>query len=158
MLTKTEKRTIKRTITRLAAGTIGVLVLFSGLALLGTLVIPAAIKNSWFEVSIDGFLALLGLLFIVCIGLYFIWVGFSILALRRISTISFTLLTVLPPLVLTFAAASLMKTFWERPAGGYSLLSLIILLTICITVFAISYAFNLKILLIIFRKGGYLET
>ncbi len=148
----------KRIITRLAAGTIAIFVSLSGLFFLGFCFYCLVAENGWFEVSMDGFFALLGLLFLVCIGLYFTWIGFSILVLKRITTISFMILTVLPPLVLSFAAAYLMKTFWERPAEGYSHLSLIILLTIGIAVFTSSFAFFLKVFLIIFRKGGYSET
>lgn len=158
MLTKTEKRTITRITTRLAAGTIAILVSFLGLALIGMFVFVVVTDKIEFEFSIGGSLSILGLLFIASIGLYFTWLGFSILVLKRITHTFFLLLAMLPPFFLSIAVISLMKTFWDRPADGDTLLSGVIFLAVVMVVYLVSFAFILKILLRIFKKGGYLET
>jgi hypothetical protein len=158
MLTRADKRIITRTITRLAAGTIAILASFLGLALIGMFVFIVATDKIEFEFSVDGSLSLLGLLFIASIGLYFIWIGFSILVLKRVTHTFFLLLALLPPFFLSIAVVSLMKTFWNRPAEGYTLLSGVIFLVIAMVVYLVSFAFILKVFLRIFKKGGYLET
>ncbi len=142
---------------QLAAKTIGILVSLCGLFLLGMFIVSlvVAIADGWFELSVDGFLSSLGLLVIAGMGLYFIWIGFRILVLKRISATSFILLTVIPAIFLSAEGICLIKTFWEKPAEGYGFISFAFLATITMVVFVSSYALSLKVFLSIFRKGGY---
>lgn len=145
---------------QLAAKTIGILVSLCGLFLLGTFIVflVAVIAGGRLELSVDGVLVSLGLLFIAGLGLFFIWTGFCILVLKSIPATSFTLLTVIPALFAMGEAVHLIKTSWKKPAEGYGFVTVVCFMSITAAVFLVSHALTLKVLLEIFRKAGYLET
>ncbi len=142
---------------QVAASSIGALVAASGLLLLTVLVvfITRTGNDGWLEFSINGFLVSFGLLVSVCICLYFIWIGFSILFLKKISTMSLVLIAMLPAFLVSMTAASFIKDFGYRLFGQKGFFATVLLVATAMVVFLFVFAVIAKNLTKILGKGGY---
>ena len=148
------RRTGKRIMTRLARGTIGVLVFLFGLLLLCTSAAGIVIVRGDVGPSVEGLLVIGGVLFLACSGFYFLWIGYSILIRKRVTATSLLLLSVIPTILITLFVVEFIKRFWEKPSDGYSFFHLAVLSTLVILLLMGLYAIILKALMRLFRKGN----
>lgn len=147
-------RTDKRIMTRLAAGTIGVLVFLFGLLLLCTSAVGIVIVRGDVGLSVEGLLVIVGVLFLACSGFYFLWIGYSILIRRRITFTSLLLLSVIPAFLIALFVIDFIKRFWEKPGDGYNFFYHAVLSTLALIVFLVLCAMISKALMRLFRKAN----
>jgi hypothetical protein len=148
------RSTGKRIMTRSARGTIGVLVFLSGLLLLCTSAVGIVMVRGDGGSSVEGLLVIVGVLGLACSGLYFLWIGYSILIRKRITGISLSLLSVIPALLITMFIADFIERFWEKPSDGYSFFHIAVLSTLTMIVFVGLCTITLRALVRLFRKGN----
>ena len=148
------RRTSKRIMTRLAAGTIGVLVFLFGLLLLCASAAGIVIVRGDVGPSVEGLLVIVGVLGLACSGLYFLWIGYSILIRKRITATSLVLLSGMLAFLITLFVVGFIKRFWEKPSDGYDFFHHAVLSTLAIVVLLGLYAIILRALMRLFRKGN----
>ena len=144
---------MSRLVVKIFAIAIGIFIFLFSLLLLFTSIFGALRVHNDINLSLEGFMVVAGILFLFLSGLYFMWISFSILILKRITGISMTLLTAIPSLLITFIVCELIKNLWNEPEKGYSFLSKIVLLVLLSTVFLSLFFFISKALMTIFRRG-----
>lgn len=133
---------------------IGLIVFLFGLLLLGTSVLAALKLHNDIDLSLEGSMVAVGILFLFFAGFYFMWISYSILILKRITSTSMLILTGITSLFITITFCEFIQYLWNKPEKGYSFLPKIVLAVLYITVFVISYFVITKILMNIFRRGN----
>ena len=134
---------MNKLVAKIFAISIGVIVFLFSLLLIGTSVFGAIKIHSDINLSLEGFLATAGILFLFFVSFYFMWISYSILILKRITVTSMLILTVIPSIIITIAFKLLMRYLWVKPG--------IVLVVLSLTVFIISYYFITKILMYAFQ-------
>ena len=146
---------LEQKLAKFTAVTIGVLVGSSGLFFLGaafTCLIVIILKGD-VEFSIEGLLILLGLLCIVFTGFYFIWIGYSILILKKITKDSlFNLSFFLTPFLLVPAILLVVGIDNWLTGQTRSLLAKIISIGLGFVIFVVLYTLLLILFKWAFRK------
>jgi len=144
---------MSRLVVKIFAIAIGIFVFLFSLLLLGTSILGALKVHNDVNLSLEGSMVVAGILVLFLSGLYFMWISFSILILKRITDTSMTLLTAIPSLLITLIFCELIKNLWDEPEKDYSFLSKIVLLVLLLTVFLFLFFFISKALMTIFRRG-----
>lgn len=143
---------MNKLVTNILAKAIGVFVSLFGLLLLGTSVLGVLKCYSDIKFSLESFAVVVGILGLFASGLYFMWIGYSLLIFKRITSTSWLLLTSIPAISITLAFGAFIQSLWEKPEKGYSFLSATVLIALGMTVFLVSFFFIGKALMSIFRK------
>ncbi len=144
---------MSRLVVKIFAIAIGIFVFLFSLLLLGTSILGALEVHNDINLSLEGSMVVAGILVLFLSGLYFMWISFTILILKRITDTSMTLLTVILSLLITLIFCELIKNLWDEPEKDYSFLSKIVLLFLLLTVFLFLVFFISKALMTIFRRG-----
>ena len=103
---------------------IGVIVFLFGLLLLGTSALGAMKVYGDINSPLEGFLVTVAILCLFFASFYFMWIGYSVLILKRITGTSMLILSVILSIFITVASVELIENLWIKPGIVLVVLSL----------------------------------
>ena len=131
---------------------IGILVFLFGLLLLTTSVVAVVKLHNEINLSLEDFLAGIGILFLFFTGFYFMGISYSMLVLKRISDTSLLILTAIFSFCIAMILDLLIKSFLGKPEDGYGFVLKTLLMASFLTALLISFFFIIKTMTILFRR------
>ncbi len=145
---------MSKLVTKIFAITIGVFIFSFGLLLLVASVLGILKCHSDINLSLEGSLAAIGILSLLLIGFYLMWISYSMLVLKKVTDTSMLMLICIPSIIISFLSLELLKKVREKPEMGYSFLEKVAIMAFFVTVLATSFFFISKTLVNLFRQSA----